>query len=107
MAHGAEREQWIRRYRASGQSAKEFAQRHGLKLNQLRYWVYQPPKPPVAQPILPAFHEVRLPAAGLRAGSWVAEIGLPNGTTVRVARETDVAWASALIDSLRRPCTPA
>ena len=104
-AHGAERGQWVKRYRASGQTAKEFAEQHGLRLSQLRYWVYQSPKPPIAPAVLPAFQEVHLPAALSTAGSWTAEIGLPNGTSVRVARDTDVTWAMALIDSLRRPCS--
>jgi hypothetical protein len=103
--YGGEREQWVKRYRASGQTAREFAGQHGLRLSQLRYWVYQAPKPPVSAAILPAFQEVHLPAALSTAGSWAAEIGLPHGTTVRLARETDVTWALALIDSLRRPCS--
>ena len=106
MDRGAERARWVTKYRGSGLSLKEFAEQHGLSAGQLRYWVYGLGKAERAEEPGPVFHEVHLPAAALKAGSWVAEIGLPNGTTVRVARETDVAWASALIDSLRRPCSP-
>ena len=101
-----ERARWVKEFRESGLGLRQFAQRHGLKPGQLHYWVYQLSKPPETRAPLPAFHEVQLPSAVLTARSWVAEIGLPNGTTVRVARETDVAWAIALIDSLRRPCSP-
>lgn len=84
---------------------KQFAQRHGLKPGQLHYWVYQRAQPQTPQAAVPTFQEVRLPAPAWSAGSWSAEIGLPNGTTVRLARETDAAWAKALIDSLRGPCS--
>jgi hypothetical protein len=85
---------------------KQFARRHGLKPGQLHYWVYQTPHLPTPRAPVPTFQEVRLAAPAWSAGSWSAEIGLPNGTTVRLARETDVAWAMALIDWLRRPCSP-
>ena len=101
-----EREQWVKRYRASGQTAKEFAQRHGLKPGQLHYWVYQSPPAPRSPAVVPTFREVRLPAAALTAGSWVAEIGLPDGTTVRLARPMDLGWSLALLNGLRGPCSP-
>jgi hypothetical protein len=85
---------------------KQFAQQHHLKPGQLHYWVYQRPYRPRSRAAVPTFHEVRLATPASSAGSWSAEIGLPNGTTVRLARETDAAWAKALIDSLRRPCSP-
>jgi len=105
MDHGTERARWVNKYRASGLSLSQFAGRHGLKPGQLHYWVYQLPKPPVNQASIPTFQEVRLPAGAVTSGSWSAEIGLPNGTTVRLARATDVAWARALIDCLGQPCS--
>jgi len=103
---GTNRARWVNKYRASGLSLSQFAQRHGLRPGQLHYWVYQMPKPPVNQASMPTFQEVHLPAAAVPFGSWSAEIGWPNGTTVRLAREADVAWVMALIDCLRRPCSP-
>ncbi len=85
---------------------EKFAQRHGLKPGQLHYWVYQTPRRLTSRATAPTFQEVRLAIPSSSAGSWSAEIGLPDGTTVRLARETDAAWAMALIDSLRRPCSP-
>lgn len=105
MGRVLERARWIRKYQASGMGLRQFAQRHGLRPGQLHYWVYHPPKPPAAKAPVPTFQEVRLPAAGWTAGAWSTEIGLPNGTMVRLARETDVAWTIALIDGLRRPCS--
>jgi hypothetical protein len=102
---GSKRERWVQKYRESGLGLREFAQRHGLRPGQLHYWVYQSPQTPEPRGPLPAFQEVRLPAGALTGGSWITEIGLPNGTTVRLAREADVAWAIALIDSLRRACS--
>ena len=102
----AERERWIEKYRVSGMGLRRFAQRHGLKPGQLHYWVYQCPKPPVGRDGPPAFQELRLPAPALASSLWSAEIGLPNGTTVRLARETDLAWTIAVMNFLRGPCSP-
>jgi hypothetical protein len=104
--HGTDRVQWIKQYRASGMGLKQFAQRHGLRPSQLHYWVYQTSPCPTRLAAVPTFQEVRLAGPARSEGSWSAEIGLPNGTTVRLTRETDAAWAMALIDSLRRPCSP-
>lgn len=106
MDRDGERVRWVKKYRASGMGLKAFAQRHGLKPGQLHYWVYQRPPPLGAWEAGPTFQEVRVPIAALSAGSWSAEIGLADGTTVRLAREADVAWAKALIDRLRGPCLP-
>ncbi len=103
----AERARWIQRYRASGMGLKEFARRHGLKRGRLHYWVYQSSPPLEArqpEPV-PTFQEVRLPIPALGGGSWCAEVGLANGTIVRLARGADVAWAKALIDTLGESCS--
>jgi hypothetical protein len=84
---------------------KQFARRHGLKPGQLHYWVYQTPPPLEGREPVPTFQEVRLPIPAMSAGSWSAEVGLANGTTVRLAREADLVWAKALIDCLRGPCS--
>lgn len=102
---GGERARWVREYRDSGLGLKQFAQRHGLRPGQLHYWVYQTPKPRGKAAPVAMFQEVRLAAPAALAGTWSAEIGLPDGTTVRLARGTDPAWGVALVDSLRRPCS--
>ena len=106
LDRGAGRERWVKEYRASGMGLKRFAQRHGLKPGQLHYWVYQSPKPLLEPAAAPTFQELLLPIPALSAGSWTAEISLPNGATVRLARETDATWAISLMNALRRPCSP-
>jgi len=105
LDRAAERARWVNQYRASGLGLKQFAERHGLSAGQLRYWVYGPTKPQVAKAPVPVFQEVRLAAAAATPTPWSAEVGLPDGTTVRLVRGTDVTWTTALVESLRRPCS--
>jgi len=100
----AERERWVAKYRGSGQSLRQFAQREGVSVGQLRYWVYGPAKARAADKPGLVFQEVRLAEAAGASGRWSAEVGLPDGTTVRLGREVDPEWAKALVDGLRRPC---
>jgi hypothetical protein len=102
----AERARWVAKYRASGLGLERFARRHGLRPGRLHYWVYQSSKGAESTVPLPTFQEVRLPAVVATPGSWTAEVGLPNGTTVRLGRQTDLGWTTALIDCLRGPCSP-
>ena len=102
----AERARWVSKYRASGLGLERFARRHGLRPGRLHYWVYQSGRSRGPTAPVPIFTEVRLPGQGSSAGSWSAEIGLSYGTTVRLAREADPSWAMALVDALRRPCSP-
>lgn len=103
--HGAERARWVQQYRASGLGLRQFAERHGLRVGQLHYWVYQSRERRVTKAPRPVFQEVRWPAAVATPVSWSAEVGLPNGTTVRVVQGTDVTWALALVECLCRPCS--
>lgn len=106
MDRGAERARWIGRYRASGLGLKRFAERHGLSPGQLHYWVYQSPKREKTTRSVPMFQEVRLSAPAATPSGWGAEVGLPDGTTVRLVRGTDVEWTKALVECLlRRPCS--
>ena len=101
----AERTRWVRRYRTSGLGLKRFAEQHGLKATQLHYWVYGAKQPRACEAPAPLFREVRLPTPVTRPASWSAEIGLPDGTSVRLVGATDVAWTLALVEALRRPCS--
>lgn len=85
-------------------SLKAFAERHGLSAGQLRYWVYGLGKAVAVEPV-PMFQEVRL-ATTVTPGAWIAEVGLADGTTVRLGRGTDWEWAKGLVESLRTPCLP-
>lgn len=101
----AERARWIQKYRTSGLSLKEFAGRHRLSPGQLHYWVYGSigrNRTPVSVPV---FQEVRLSAPAAASRGWIAEVGLPDGTTLRLVRGADVEWTQALVECLRRPCS--
>jgi hypothetical protein len=100
-----ERARWVERYRASGLGLKRLARRYGLKAPQLHYWVYAGPQRRASQVAAPVFQEMRVPATLATPTVWGAEVGLVDGTTVRLGRGTDVAWALALVESLRRPCS--
>jgi len=103
-SRGAERARWVREYRGSGMSLKAFAKRHGMSAGQLHYWVYGLDKAGAADPV-PMFQEVQW-ATTVTPGAWIAEVGLPDGITVRLARGTDWKWAKGLVESLRTPCLP-
>ncbi len=105
LDRGAERARWVGQYRASGLGLKQFAERHGLGTGRLHYWVYGLSKARVAKASAPVFQEVRLPALAVTPRAWSAEVGLPDGTTVRLARGTDPGWTRALVECLRRPCS--
>ena len=104
LDRGAERARWVGRYRASGLGLKRFAEQHGLSVGRLHYWVYGSSPGRAAKASAPVFQEVRLPGAAFTPAAWSAEVGLPDGTTVRLARGTDAGWMEALVECLRRPC---
>ena len=108
MAPGEERSRWVARYRASGLGLRAFAAEHGLGAGQLHYWVYgvRASAETEVKAAPPPFREVVLPGAWGSPGPWTAEIGLPDGTTVRLRSEADAAWAGRLVQALRRPCSP-
>lgn len=103
--HGAERARWVSKYRDSGLSLKVFARRHGLRAGQLHYWVYSHTHGPASAQKGLVFQEVRLPQTAIAPPAWTAEVGLPNGMTVRLARGTDREWTKGLIECLSRLCS--
>ena len=88
----AERAQWIERYRRSGQCQRAFAKTHGLKLSQLRYWIYRPVPKAEGLSTAPRLQEVDL-SGWPTPHRWSAEIALPAGPTIRL----DAALARELI----------
>jgi len=74
---------WIERFRRSGQSQRSFAQAHGLKLSQFRYWLYDPVLGAKSPCGIPRLQEVSLVPRFSQSG-WSAEISLPAGPTVRL-----------------------
>jgi hypothetical protein len=82
----AERDQWLERFRRSNLSQAAFAQTHGLPLSTLRYWLYHRRRSPQRPTPAPRWQEIRLPGWSTAAG-WGAEIGLPDGRTVRLTSD--------------------
>ena len=91
-ASTAERAQWIERFRLSGQCQRGFAEAHGLKLSQLRYWIYSPAPKAEGMNTAPRLQEVHL-QDWPTPPSWSAEIALPAGPTIRL----DASLARELI----------
>lgn len=85
---------------------KRFARENGLKAGQLHYWVYDAGQAGDAVAARPLFREVRVATPAPMTPAWSAEIALADGTRVRLSCGADVAWVSALVESLRRPCSP-
>lgn len=103
---GAERARWVAKYRASGMGLRRFAGQQGLSAGQLHYWVYGGRKPRVWADKAPMFREVRLAEMPPPPSPWTAEIVLPDRTMVRLGPGMEVTWATALVECLRRPCSP-
>ena len=93
----ATRDEWqkrVERWTKSGQSAKEFAAREGIRKERLVWWRWKlraegsGPKEAAPLSFLPV--EVVEPKAPLVLRSALMEIVLPNGRVVRVAPGFDL-----------------
>ena len=96
---------WVSRYRRSGLRLRQFAERHGLPLTRLHYWVYQKRRAPAAAAPVPlaGFQEVKL-VGGLSVQAWAVEVSLPAGPVARFGATAAPAWIGAVMAALRRPC---
>ena len=99
----------LARYRQSGLGVAQFAQEQGIPPARLHYWVYQRGKtkpsktsrPSVSKPL---FQELKVETALPRVDSWIAEVNLPGGLTVRFNQKAAAEWISSVVQALRRPC---
>ena len=101
-----QRAELLARYRRSGLSQRDFVRSHGLGLSTLTKWLREERrtgvKPPEQNDSVP-FQEVNLrPQFG--TARWAAEVALVDGTVLRLSAQAAVAWATALLQTLRRPC---
>jgi len=101
-----QRAELLTRYRRSALSQRDFVQSHGLGLSTLTKWLREERrtggKPPERNGSVP-FQEVNLsPQFG--TANWAAEVSLADGTVLRLSAQTAAAWATALLQALRRPC---
>ena len=76
------RKQWteiLRRYEASGLSAREFCRREALAVSSLQRWRSRIDRVPLAE-----FVELVPPAPATSSTSWALELSLPNGVCLRL-----------------------
>ena len=90
------------RWRASGKSARAFAERHGLGAVTLYGWA----RTARDQAELQGFVEVQLPqvAEVTRATLGSIEIELAGGRVVRIREQVDFALLRAVLDVLESQC---
>ena len=101
-----QRAELLTQYRRSGLSQRDFVQSHGLGLSTLTKWLREERrtdgKPPEGNDPVP-FQEVNLrPPFG--TASWAAEVALADGAVLRLGAQASVAWATELLQALRRSC---
>jgi hypothetical protein len=102
----AESTSWVRRYRASRLGLRQFAERNGISINRLRYWVYGNGERKASKPVTreaPVFQEIKL-TGGLPLESWAVEASLPSGLVVRFNATAKPVWIGSVIQALQEPC---
>ena len=92
----------VREFRASGETQKGFAARHGVKWTTFRNWLYS--RATGSHSTRPVrLQEISIGPL-LASNAWAAEITLKDGTVVRLRAGTDPGWAQAIIQPLRQSC---
>ena len=94
---------WVRRYRGSGLSVRQFALQNGLRASQLDYWLYRKHAEERIAQKPPLFTEVKL-SGNFANSPWAAEIQLTDGGTLRLSAAAPPAWAGELLGSIRGLC---
>jgi transposase-like protein len=92
----------VQKFLQSGLGLREYSRQHGIGYMSLYRWVRKERKvvaPPPASPRVVEFTEIKLPAQTNRS-DWAVELSLPNGTVLRMIKDTP----SALVEQLLRVC---
>ena len=97
---GREIEEWIERYRQSGQSARAFASTHGLRVDTLRGWLYRRRKR--AKDLGGAMIPVKV--IDSPEGPAGVTLRLPCGIEVEFGAAVTVSTLKELIESGSRRC---
>jgi len=98
----AEKAEWVRKYRESGLSQREFSKQAAIEYMSLYRWARklressQPGQKESKSSV--AFAELKLPAT--QPCDWAVELALANGTVLRLSKDTP----STLVDQLLRIC---
>lgn len=95
--------EWVQEYLQSGLGLRQFSRQHGLGHMSLWRWVRKQreilePQRKHSRGAMD-FAELKLPIATQR-GDWAVELSLPNGTIVRMSKDTP----PSLVDQLLRVC---
>lgn len=87
----------VAEFRASGSTPREFAQLKGINLNVLRRWLEkdQQAQNGGSQEGAPQFREVQLPVGSC---SWVAEVGLVSGVSLKFAADAPAPLVEKLFE---------
>src|SRR3954464_13367397 len=99
----AQKAEWVERYQQSGLGLREFSSQHGLGYMSLHRWVKKQGgagEPGQRRsPVALDFSELKLPSSN-RPPDWAVELTLPNGTVLRLTKDTP----PALVEQLLRVC---
>jgi hypothetical protein len=94
-------------HRASGLSLPEFARRHGLTVQRLRWWRQRLTPAPSAAPTPPHWLPVQLLPAPACAAPVPLEVVVRGGPVIRVPADFDPAVLRRVVEALAtatRPC---
>jgi transposase-like protein len=99
----SQKAEWVEKYLKSGLSLRQFSNQSGLGYMSLYRWVKKQggtiESGQKAAPALIDFAELKLPLSTPRS-DWAVELSLPNGTVLRMSKDTP----PALVDQLLRLC---
>ena len=99
----------LARYRQSGLGVVQFAHEQGIPPGRLHYWIYQKGRTRRREPqrvslSKPVFQELKVATMLPAIDSWVAEVNLPGGLTVRFSQKAPAEWIGSVVQTLRPPC---
>lgn len=99
-----ERRNWVKRYERSGQTLKQFCERHGLALSSFCLWKRQVEQASGEKTSSARATLVEVPlraSATTFADARNVVIHFPEGTRIEVATSTDVTWLVELVRAVR------
>lgn len=95
--------EWVQKYLQSGLGLREFSRQNGLGRMSLHRWVRKQQEIIEPQRKHPCgamdFAELKLPL-GAQCSDWAVELTLPNGTILRMSKDTP----PSLVEQLLRVC---
>jgi hypothetical protein len=103
ILNASQKAEWVAKYLKSGLSLREFSNQSGLGYMSLYRWVrkqgrtIESRQKPAQEAI--DFAELKLPVSTQRS-DWAVELTLPNGTVLRMSKDTP----PSLVDQLLRVC---